>query len=229
MANGVHVVLKLALSLDGRIASRTGVSRWITGPVARARVHALRAQHTAVGVGIGTALADDPELTVRDAQGKDPIRVVFDSQLRLPTGSKLALTARTTRVIVLCAERASQEGAAALEACGVEVLRVASSASDGHLDMGSALGALAQAAIDSILVEGGAAIAGALLSGQHVDELHAFIAPLLLGPSGRACAVVWSGPASPDEAPHISDPVIEPCGPDVYVHGRMVYPPAASP
>jgi diaminohydroxyphosphoribosylaminopyrimidine deaminase / 5-amino-6-(5-phosphoribosylamino)uracil reductase len=225
MANGVHVVLKLALSLDGRIAARSGVSRWITGPSARARVHALRARYAAVGVGIGTVLADDPELTVRDAPGNDPIRVVFDSQLRLPVASKLAHSARTTRTLVICVDGAPRERAAALESCGVEVLRVARGAgSQTSLDMGLALSALARASVASILVEGGAAVAGALLAGRYVDELHAFIAPLLLGPDGRACAVGWAGPDAPAHAPRIAEPVIERCDADVYVSGRLEYP-----
>ena len=88
------ISLKLALSLDGRIASRTGASKWVTGPEARARVHLLRAQHDALVVGIGTVLADDPRLTVRDAPGQSPLRVVFDTKLRLPIGSHLVQGAR---------------------------------------------------------------------------------------------------------------------------------------
>ncbi len=88
------VVLKLALSLDGRIASRTGSSKWVTGPEARARVHLLRARHDAVMIGIGTALADDPRLTVRDAPGDNPVRVVLDTRLRIPPASRLVQTAR---------------------------------------------------------------------------------------------------------------------------------------
>jgi diaminohydroxyphosphoribosylaminopyrimidine deaminase/5-amino-6-(5-phosphoribosylamino)uracil reductase len=225
MADSVHVVLKLALSLDGRIATRTGASRWITSAGARARVHALRAKHAAVGVGIGTALADDPQLNVRDAEGSDPIRVVFDSQLRLPTTSKLALTARSVRTIALAADDAPQDRATALAACGVEVIRVArTQQANGSLDLGAALRALAQADVESILIEGGAGIAGALLEGRYADELHVFIAPILLGPDGRPCAVGWAGPDQPARAPRIADPSIEACDPDVYVHGRLIYP-----
>ncbi|MGD0529162.1 MAG: bifunctional diaminohydroxyphosphoribosylaminopyrimidine deaminase/5-amino-6-(5-phosphoribosylamino)uracil reductase RibD, partial [Polyangiaceae bacterium] len=97
-----YVTLKLALSLDGRIASRTGASKWVTGPEARARVHLLRSQHDAVLVGIGTALADDPRLTVRDAPGNSPLRVVFDTKLRLPVASRLVQTAREAPTWVVC-------------------------------------------------------------------------------------------------------------------------------
>ncbi len=227
MAGRSYVVLKLAVSLDGRIAARTGASRWITGPAARARVHALRAAYAGIGVGIGTALADDPELTVRDAPGRDPIRVVFDSQLRLPVTSKLAVTARRTRTIVVAVETAPADRAEALAATGVEVLRVSPTAT-GQLDLGQTLAALARASVPSILIEGGASIAGALLAGRLVNELHVFVAPTLLGPEGRPCAVAWSGPAHPSEAPRIVDPIVETCGPDVYVRGRLEYAPAAT-
>jgi len=225
MSSDLYVVLKLALSLDGRIAARTGVSRWITGPSARAQVHALRARYGAVGVGIGTALADDPELTVRDAQGQNPARVVFDSQLRLPTDSKLARTAHITRTIVVCTDQAPKDRAEALRACGVEILPVASSPDGtGTLDMQRALLALSQAQLADILIEGGASIAGTLLQQELADELHAFIAPILLGPEGRAGIVGWSGPDAPSSAPRLVSPTIEQVGDDTYIHGRIDYP-----
>jgi diaminohydroxyphosphoribosylaminopyrimidine deaminase/5-amino-6-(5-phosphoribosylamino)uracil reductase len=221
MTDRTRVVLKLAVSLDGRIAARTGASRWITGPAARARVHALRAANDAIGVGIGTALADDPELTVRDAPGRDPVRVVFDSRLRLPLASKLALTARRTRTIVVAADDAPGEAQAELEARGVEVIRVGANA--GRLNLAAALVALARTGLASILVEGGAAIAGALLAGRLADELHVFVAPILLGPEGRPCVVAWQGPAAPGDAPRIGEPIVEMCGSDVYVRGKVAF------
>jgi diaminohydroxyphosphoribosylaminopyrimidine deaminase/5-amino-6-(5-phosphoribosylamino)uracil reductase len=223
MPSHTHVVLKLALSLDGRIATRTGASRWITGATARKQVHVLRAKYSAIGVGIGTVLADDPELTVRDAPGVNPIRVVFDSSLRMPATAKLVTTAGAVPTIAIAGEQASDQRAAALEAGGVKVVRVGLSTA-GHLDLAAALAALADLSIPSILIEGGAGIAGALLAGRHVHELHAFIAPILLGPEGRPCAVGWSGPTQPASAPRIAEPIIETCGPDVYVHGPLESP-----
>jgi len=225
MSSDLYVVLKLALSLDGRITARTGVSRWITGPRSRAQVHALRARYAAVGVGIGTALADDPELTVRDVEGPDPVRVVFDSQLRLPTDSKLARTAHVTRTIVVCTDQAPSDRAQALLMCGVEVLRVGSGADGtGTLDLRQALAALSQAQLANILIEGGASIAGALLRDELADELHAFIAPILLGPQGRACIAGWPGPDAPGSAPRLVSPTVQRFDNDVYVHGRIDYP-----
>jgi diaminohydroxyphosphoribosylaminopyrimidine deaminase/5-amino-6-(5-phosphoribosylamino)uracil reductase len=224
MNDRIRVILKLAVSLDGRIAARTGASRWITGPAARARVHALRAANDAIGVGIGTALADDPELTVRDAPGRDPVRVVFDSRLRLPPASKLALTARRTRTIAIAAENAPRAAQGELESRGVEVIRVATEEGGGRIDLAAGLLALTQAGLSSILVEGGAAIAGALLAGRLANELHVFVAPILLGPEGRPCVVAWQGPAQPGDAPRIAQPIVEMCGSDVYVRGTLEFP-----
>ncbi|RYE83496.1 MAG: bifunctional diaminohydroxyphosphoribosylaminopyrimidine deaminase/5-amino-6-(5-phosphoribosylamino)uracil reductase RibD, partial [Myxococcales bacterium] len=113
-----YVSLKLALSLDGRIASRTGASRWVTGEEARAKVHELRAERDAVAVGVGTAIADDPRLTVRHVPGASPIRVVFDSQLRLPPTSKLVVTAPDVPTWIVTALDASAEAEAVLRERG---------------------------------------------------------------------------------------------------------------
>jgi len=218
-----YVSLKLALSLDGRIATRTGASKWVTGPEARAKVHALRSQHDAIAVGIGTALADDPRLTVRDVSGATPLRVVFDSKLRLPTEGRLATTAAQHAVVVLCNEEAPAEREAELSGLGVTVLRVARSA-EGRIDPEAALRALAERGVVRLMVEGGAELAGSLLAVKLADELHAFLAPVLLGPRGRPGAVDWAGPSTPQEAPRIANPTWELVGADGYVHGSIHYP-----
>jgi diaminohydroxyphosphoribosylaminopyrimidine deaminase/5-amino-6-(5-phosphoribosylamino)uracil reductase len=218
-----HVVLKLALSLDGRIASRTGSSKWVTGPEARARVHLLRSQHDAVMIGIGTALADDPRLTVRDAPGDSPLRVVLDTRLRIPLTSRLVQTAREIPTWVVCTTDAPSSAEEALVERGVEVLRAAPSA-EGRIDAFAALKMLAERGIVSVMVEGGAELAGSVLAGGMVDELHCFVAPILLGPRGRPGAVDWAGPATPGDAPAIDDPQWEVCGVDAHVWGPLKYP-----
>jgi diaminohydroxyphosphoribosylaminopyrimidine deaminase/5-amino-6-(5-phosphoribosylamino)uracil reductase len=219
-----YVALKLALSLDGRIASRTGASKWVTGPEARARVHLLRAQHDAVLIGIGTAIADDPRLTVRDAPGHSPLRVVFDTKLRLPLAARLVQTAREVPTWVVCTTDAPSSAEDALIERGVEVLRAPSSA-EGRIDALGALKMLAARGIVTVMIEGGAELAGSVLAGTVVDELHCFIAPILLGPRGRPGAVDWAGPATPAEAPSIGDPQWEVCGVDAHVWGPLRYPP----
>jgi diaminohydroxyphosphoribosylaminopyrimidine deaminase/5-amino-6-(5-phosphoribosylamino)uracil reductase len=219
-----YVVLKLGLSLDGRIASRTGASKWVTGPEARARVHLLRSQHDAVVVGIGTAMADDPRLTVRDAPGQSPLRVVFDTKLRLPVAGRLVQTAREVPTWVICTTDAPSSNEEALIERGVEVLRAPPSA-EGRIDPLGALQMLAARGIVTVMVEGGAELAGSLLAAAVIDELHCFIAPILLGPRGRPGAVDWAGPATPAEAPSIDEPQWEVCGVDAHVWGRLKYPP----
>jgi diaminohydroxyphosphoribosylaminopyrimidine deaminase/5-amino-6-(5-phosphoribosylamino)uracil reductase len=218
-----YVTLKLGLSLDGRIASRTGASKWVTGPEARARVHLLRAQHDAVVIGIGTALADDPRLTVRDAPGQSPLRVIFDTKLRLPLAGRLVQSAREVPTWVICTTDAPSSAEDQLVERGVEVLRAPASA-EGRIDPIAALRVLATRGIVAVMIEGGAELAGSVLAGAAVDELHAFIAPILLGPRGRPGAVDWAGPATPAEAPCIVDPQWEVCGVDAHVWGSLRYP-----
>ena len=217
----VHV--KWASSLDGRIATRTGASKWVTGPEARARVHALRAASDAVAIGIGTALADDPRLTVRDAPGVSPLRVVFDTKLRLPTHARLVETAAEIPTWVICNADAPTSAEEELTTRGVEVLRAPASA-EGRIDAPAALKLLASRGIVRLMVEGGAELAGSFLAGHLADELHAFVAPILLGPRGRAGAVDWAGPDTPAEAPKIAKPTWELCGEDAYVHGTIEFP-----
>jgi len=223
-----HVSLKLALSLDGRIATRTGASRWVTGPEARAKVQELRARNDAVAVGVGTALADDPRLTIRDpdvmvAQGAPMRRIVFDTRLRTPLHSKLVQTASEVPTWILTGNDAPSPGEQALVDAGCEVFRVPLGAG-GRVDVGVALRTLAKAGIVSLLVEGGSELAGSLLAARVVHEIHAFIAPILLGPRGRPGAVDWAGPSSPADAPRILEPTWELCGRDAYVSGPVEFP-----
>lgn len=218
-----YLSLKLALSLDGRIATRTGASRWITGAEARLRVQSLRAARDAVMVGINTIVADDPQLTVRDVPGRSPVRVVVDSKLRLSRNSQVVTTARDYPTCVITTIEASRAASEALEDSGVAVIRVAPTA-EGRCDMLEALRQLAAREVVSVLCEGGSELAGSLLANGLPDEMHAFIAPVLLGPRGRPGAVDWAGPESPGDAPRIDSPQWELCGADGYVFGQLVYP-----
>jgi diaminohydroxyphosphoribosylaminopyrimidine deaminase/5-amino-6-(5-phosphoribosylamino)uracil reductase len=222
-----YLSLKLAVSLDGRIATRTGASKWITCPESRARVQELRVSHDAVMVGINTVSSDDPRLTVRDVPGRDPIRIVVDSKLRLPMNCQLVTSARDIPTCVITTVDASRSTGDGLEAAGVNVIRVPATA-EGRCDMHTALGELAAREVVSVLCEGGAELAGSLLAAGLVDELHVFVAPLLLGPRGRPGAVDWAGPESPGDAPRIENPRWELCGADAYVSGPLLYPKRAT-
>jgi diaminohydroxyphosphoribosylaminopyrimidine deaminase / 5-amino-6-(5-phosphoribosylamino)uracil reductase len=170
------VALKLALSLDGGVADLEGRSRWITGEEAREEVHRLRAGFDAVAVGGGTAIADDPELTVRGAVRPrvPPVRVVFDRRLRLPRQGRLARTATHPPVWVVTQALKSDPDRRHLETSGVRMLEA------GTLAAGLRL--LAEEGVGSLLCEGGAGLASALLRDAVVDRLYLFFAPLMLGP-----------------------------------------------
>jgi diaminohydroxyphosphoribosylaminopyrimidine deaminase/5-amino-6-(5-phosphoribosylamino)uracil reductase len=179
--------LKAATTLDGRIATSKGESQWITGKAARTRVHALRAMHDAVLVGIGTVLADDPKLTVRHVDGSDPIRVVLDSRLRTPPGA--AIFTRAPGVIVACAEGVPAIRSRRLESAGATVL-VFPKTRDGGIDLVALGVALAGKGITSCLVEGGGEIHGSFLAAGLVDELELHLAPKVLG-GGRDGGPIW--------------------------------------
>jgi diaminohydroxyphosphoribosylaminopyrimidine deaminase / 5-amino-6-(5-phosphoribosylamino)uracil reductase len=215
-----YLSVKLAVSLDGRIATRTGASKWITGQESRARVHALRAGCDAVLVGINTVVSDDPRLTVRDVPGRNPARVVVDSTLRMPISSQLVTTAREIPTCVVTKLDASRAVADTLEAAGVSIIRVPATA-EGRCDMRVALAELAAREVVTVLCEGGAELTGSLFASGLVDELHVFVAPVLLGPRGRPAAVDWAGPESPGEAPRIESARWELCGNDAYVSGPI--------
>lgn len=177
----MSVTLKLATSLDGRIATASGESRWITGPAAREEVHRLRAIHLAVMVGVDTVIADDPDLTVRleGYVGPQPRRVVLDSRLRIPQDCRLVRTADRIPTFVVTTRSSNNR----LTDAGVTVLQV--EANDGRVDPAAALAALRQAGCPTVMIEGGGQVAASFLSAGLVDALEWFRAPIVLGGEGR--------------------------------------------
>lgn len=177
------VTLKIAQSLDGRTATSSGESRWITGPEARAHGHLLRARHDAILIGIETAQADDPELTCRieGLAARSPLRVVLDSRMRLSEWSKLAQGARDVPTIVFTAGATG----GALTACDVDVVAVSRDAR-GRPDVEAVLRHLAAKGITRLLVEGGASVHASFLDRGLVDRIEIFSAPSLLGGAGQA-------------------------------------------
>lgn len=173
------VILKLATTLDGRIATRTGDSRWVTGPVARRRVHELRNRVDAVLVGSGTVLADDPELTCRLAGGRDPLRVVLDGRLRSPQRARVFDGSVPTRLYTATADSAQ---ARRLQKRGIDVR---AGAGDRAGTLRRVLRDLGRSGIKSVLIEGGAKLAARALRDGLVDRLIWFLAPKLVGGDGR--------------------------------------------
>jgi diaminohydroxyphosphoribosylaminopyrimidine deaminase / 5-amino-6-(5-phosphoribosylamino)uracil reductase len=198
------VTLKLATSLDGRIATASGESRWITGPAARARAHLLRATHDAVLIGTGTALADDPQLTCRlpGLESRSPVRIVIDRRLRLPATSRLFAKADQAPTWVATLASADPARQAALAKAGVKIVAVEPNATCG-IDLAGLLLRLGDQGLTRLLVEGGGLLAAALLRANLVDRLVWMHAPLAIGGDGLP-AVAALDLATLDAAPQFT-------------------------
>ena len=179
------VTLKTATTMDGRIATRSGESQWITGPEARAQGHRLRAEHDAIMVGVGTAAADDPSLTCRlpGLEDRSPVRIVVDARLRLPLTAQLVKTAQAVPTWVIARDDADRQRAAALRDLGVELIELAGTAS-GYPDPKESLERLAERGITRILVEGGATLGAVLLRDRLVDRIAWFRSAGIMGADG---------------------------------------------
>jgi len=208
----MRVTLKLATSLDGRIATASGESRWITGEPARQVVHRLRAEHDAVLVGVETALADDPELTVRlpGWNGRQPARVVLDSRQRLSPEGKLARTAREVPTYVVATGAPEPR----LTDAGVRVLTVPA-VGDERPELKSVVQALGKEGLSRIFVEGGGQVAASFLRCGLVDALEWFRAPIVIGGEGRPGVGALAVAALVD-APHFRRVAVEPVGDDLW-------------
>jgi diaminohydroxyphosphoribosylaminopyrimidine deaminase/5-amino-6-(5-phosphoribosylamino)uracil reductase len=210
-----HLTLKLATTLDGRIATRRGESRWITGPQARTRVHLMRAQADAVLIGAGTARADDPMLDVRGLGPRvvQPVRVVADGGLSLPLTGRLVASAGDIPLRVLHRPGAPAERRAALNGLGVETVEVAVG-DNGSLDLADALRRLTEGGVTRVLCEGGGKLAAGLLAAGLVDEIALFTAGKAIGGDGIP-GIGGFGLDRLAEAPEFSLERVEPVGSDV--------------
>ena len=179
VAKEPFVLYKSAMSLDGKTAAPNGESQWISCEESRLEVHRLRNQYMGIMVGIGTVLSDDPMLNCRIPGGKDPVRIIADSSLRLPLDSRLAATAKDIPVIAACRQDADPAKEAALREKGVQVIRTGSAG--GDVDLAELVHTLGQQGIDSILLEGGPTLAFAAFEAGIVDKVQMYIAPEIIG------------------------------------------------
>jgi len=215
-----YVTLKIAQTLDGRIATRTGHSQWITSEPARRLAHRLRADNDAIIIGIGTALADDPKLTVRMVHGKNPLRVIVDSRLRTPLASKILNDAQTHQTI-LATISDDAEKTKAIKSTGAHVWRF--DADDcGKVPLKGLLEKIAQARMSSVLIEGGAELATSFLKLQLVDRLVVALAPKILGQGKEAIADLDI--LSVDDSLQLKNWKLTKLGPDIVVDGEIIYP-----
>lgn len=216
-----QVVLKSAVTLDGRTASADGDSRWISSAASRELVHRWRAEVDAVAIGVGTAVADDPLLTARDLDPpprRQPLRVVFDSGARLPLDSKLVRSVGEAPLAIVVAAWAPSERIEALAAAGAEPIAVEGS---GPERVAAALSELGRRGITSLLLEGGAGLAGSFRDAGEIDELRLFIAPLVLGGAGARALIAGEGAATVGEAERALAMEWERSGEDLLIRARL--------
>ena len=215
------VILKAGASLDGRIATRTGQSGWITNEWSRREVHRLRDRVDAILVGAGTARCDDPSLTTRlpGRRGRDPLRVVLDPTLRLDPKAKLLTQSSPAPTWLFCAPGADERRRAALAAAGAVVKPVPEPA-PGRLDLAAVLAELGRAGATSLLVEGGGRVHGSFLRAGLADEIYLFLAPRFLGADGVP-VVDMPGPETVGDGPRLTVHRIRRFGDDLLVIGRF--------
>ena len=215
------VTLKLATSLDGRIATGSGESQWISGPPAREKAHALRATHDAIMVGTGTVLADDPQLTCRlpGLDHRSPVRVVIDRHLRIAPTARLAADARTVPTWILTSPSSDSARRQALLDNGATVIDLTLEA-DGRISLAAALAALGNRGITRLLVEGGGRLAAALARAQLIDRLAWVHAPMLIGGDGIP-AIAGFGLEVLENAPRFERLSTETVGDDILTVFRL--------
>jgi diaminohydroxyphosphoribosylaminopyrimidine deaminase/5-amino-6-(5-phosphoribosylamino)uracil reductase len=213
-----YVHAKWAMTLDGKIATRGGDSKWISGEESRRWVHALRGRMDAILVGIGTVLADNPQLTARPPGPRTPWRIVLDSHGRLPLNGVLARTAREIPVLIVAADALAETGADKLRAAGCEVLRIPG---NNRPDLVPLLNELGRRQMTNILVEGGSEVLGSFLDAQAIDEVHVFLAPRLAGGTQSKTPMGGLGAAQLSKTPALTEWQFDRVGEDLVVHGQI--------
>ncbi len=216
-----RITVSYAQTLDGRLATADGSSRWISGPKSLRFAHQLRANHDAIMVGVGTVLQDDPRLTVRLAEGRDPVRVVVDSTLRTPPTAAVLRDGAARGTILAVTERAPAERRDAAAALGATVV-VVCMAPDGKVDLAAMLAALGERDLRSVMVEGGAGLITSLLRARLVDRLAVCIALKVLG--GGIEAVGDLGIRDLSLALTLTDARLTQLGADWMIEGDISYP-----
>lgn len=214
-----YIIMKYAMTIDGKIATHTGASRWITGPVARTRVHEDRKRYTAIMVGVGTVIADDPMLDCRIENGRNPIRIICDTTLKTPLDAQVVQTAKDIQTLIAT----TNEDAALHElyrAYGCKVILV--NAKDGRLDLRSLMLKLGALGIDSILLEGGATLNASALESGMVNKIQTYIAPKLFGGATAPTPVAGAGVAHPNEAYLLKNQKITILGEDILIESEVV-------
>lgn len=212
------VTMKYAMTADGKIACYTGASQWITGEKARENVQYDRLRHSAIMVGVGTVLADDPSLTCRIEGGRNPIRIICDSHLKTPLDSNIVRTAHEVPTIIVCCCDDSEK-IAEYEGFGCRIIKT--DEKDGHVDLNQLMSVLGSDKIDSILLEGGGQLNWSALECGIVNKVQTYIAPKIFGGIQAKSPVAGMGVPSPDRAFILSDTKIRQFGNDFLLESRV--------
>ena len=213
------VVMKYAMTMDGKIAAYTGASRWITGETAREHVQIQRHRYTGIMVGVGTVLADDPMLTCRMPNGKQPVRIVCDTSLRTPLSAQIVATAdRIPTILATCCP--DRERQIPYEKAGCRILCLEEK--NGHVDLEQLMERLGQEQIDSILLEGGGTLNWAALESGIVQKIQAYIAPKLFGGQTARTPVEGAGVPLPENGFMLKNSVITPLGEDFLIESEVI-------
>lgn len=212
---------KWAMSLDGKIATRTGESQWISNEFSRAIAHQLRGRCDAIAVGIGTVLADDPQLTARPAGPRMATRIILDSRARTPRDCQLVRTAREIPTLVAVGPMAPEEAVRQLQLSGVEVLKLPADDASHRPSLAALLRELGRRKMTHVLLEGGAELLGAALDGALAQELHVFVAPKIIGGKMAPSPIGGLGTERMADVLPLSHPHWQSLGDDLYLHGDL--------
>lgn len=213
-----YTALKYAMTLDGKIATATGESKWITGEAAREHTHKLRHRYAAIMAGIGTVLSDDPMLNARIENGNDPIRVICDSKLRIPEESKIVQTAKDIKTIIATISN-DEETIKKLEQKGCQIIKT--TPRNGHVDLKELLKQLRKMEIDSVLTEGGGILNEALIKCGCVHKVYAYIAPKLFGGESAKTPVEGEGIQKIKDAVILEELKTTKLGSDILLEGKV--------
>lgn len=215
-----YVVMKYAMTMDGKAATYSGKSKWITGETARQNVHKDRHRYTAIMVGVGTVIADDPLLNCRIENGKNPVRIICDTSLRTPLNSQIVTTAKDISTIIATACTDSDKQQLYTNA-NCKIITV--SKKDDHVNLNELMIKLGEEKIDSILLEGGSTLNWAALKNGLVNKVQTYIAPKLFGGVDAKTPVTGVGVENPDNAFLLTDAVISVLGEDILIESRVIY------
>lgn len=210
-----YVVMKTAMSLDGKIATAAGQSQWITGEAARADVQKLRAQYTGIMVGVETVLSDNPRLTCRLENCENPVRIIADSKLRIPLDAQVLDDQNENPTVLATTDLSPPEKRLALEQLGAKVLICKQK--DGKVDLADLMDRLGKSGIDSLLLEGGSTLNGAALEQKIVQKVISYIAPVLIGGATAKTPIGGHGIADLSKAPRLSIDLVERIGEDIKI------------